>query len=199
MHAISGSIPASRPTHLHFETILRSRSTPAVLVAVAMFLLDVRTPNGLLDGFPYVIAVLLCCSIPNVRAAPLLSLGLMPALYFGYTLSPMGAPTWIAVTNRVVAAALIWLVALYVRHTVSSRLNQNLELSRREAQLRHQQDVSRRLRDDVALELQMMEWRLNRLQRCADAPDLRSESLMLRRALARARQSVLTEAARLGA
>ncbi len=198
MHAISGSIPAARPTDLHFETVLPSRSTPAVLVAVAMFLLDVRMPNGLLDGFPYVVAILLCCWIPNVRAAPLLSLGLMPALYFGYTLSPMGAPTWIAVTNRVVAAAVIWLVALYVRHSVSSRMNQSRELAQRDKQLRHLQAVSRRLREDVDVELQVMEWRLNRLQRCADAPDLRSESLMLRRALARARQSVLIEAARLG-
>lgn len=198
MHAISGSILAARPTHLHLETFFRSRSTPALLVAVAMFLLDVRTPNGLLDGSPYIIAILLCSWIPNGRAAPLLALALMPALYFGYTLSPLGAPPWIAVTNRVVAAAVIWLVALYVSHAVSSRLNQDLELSRREKQLRHLQDVSRRLRDDVDVELQMMEWRLNRLQRCADAPNLRSESLILRRALARARQSVLAEAARLG-
>jgi hypothetical protein len=44
----------------------------------------------------------------------------------------------------------------------------------------------------------MLEWRLNRLQRCAESPDLRSESLVLRRAIARARQAVLAEAARLG-
>ena len=58
--------------------------------------------------------------------------------------------------------------------------------------------VSQWLRDDVDLELQAMEWRLNRLQRCADCGDVRTESLMLRRAIARARQAILAEAARLG-
>ncbi len=206
MDAISGSIQIPKPIRLHFDALSSSRLALAVLVALGMFVLDVRTPNGLLDGFPYVIPVLMCCRIPNPRAAPLLSLTLMPALFLAYILSPMGAPPWIAVTNRLVAAATLWLVAWYVHQVVSSRMHQNLSLSQREDQLRElaqtassdRRGISRRLRDDVDLELQMMEWRLNRLQRCAESADLRTESLILRRALARARQTVLSEAARLG-
>lgn len=205
MHAISTVLPDSRPLRPQFDASLASRSALVMLVTLAMFLLDARTPNGLLDGFPYVLPVLMCCWIPSPRAAPLLSAALMPALLFAYTLSPMGAPVWIAVTNRLVAAATLWLVALFVRHVARSRLHQNLHLSQREEQLCRlmktatcdRQVISRRLKDDVDLELQMMEWRLSRLQRCADSPDLRTESLMLRRAIARARHAVLSEAARL--
>jgi membrane protein implicated in regulation of membrane protease activity len=201
MEANSGSIRFSIP--LHLDALRPSPAHRAILVAVAMFLLDVRTPNGLLDGFPYVIAILMCWSIPSPRAALLMALGLMPALLFGYLLSPTGAPTWMAVTNRLVAAATLWLVALFV-HRI--RMTDGHFLAAREEQLRREvtiassdrRDVSQWLRDDVDLELQAMEWRLNRLQRCADCGDVRTESLMLRRAIARARQGILAEAARLG-
>lgn len=204
MEASSGSIRFSIP--LQFDARLPSPTARAILVALALFLLDVRTPNGLLDGFPYVLAILMCGSIASPRAAPLMAFSLMPALLFGYLLSPMGAPTWMAITNRLVAAATLWLVALFVHRITRSRMSDSDVLSEREEQLRHEvtiagsdrQGVSQWLRDDVDLELQAMEWRLNRLQRCADCGDLRTESLMLRRAIARARQAILAEAARLG-
>ncbi len=208
MDANSGSIhiQLARPIRLPLDALVASRSALVVLVALALFLFDVRAPNGLLDGFPYVIPVLMCCRIANTRAAPMLSLALMPALFFGYKLAPMGAPAWMALTNRLVAAAILWLIAWFVRQVVSSRMHQNLALSQREEQLRRlvhtassdRQGISHWLRDDVDLELQMMEWRLNRLQRCLESPDVRTESLILRRAIARARQAVLSEAARLG-
>jgi hypothetical protein len=201
MEASSGSIRFSIP--LHFDALLPSPAARAVLLALGMFLLDVRTPNGLLDGFPYIVALLMCWSIPSPRAAPLMALALMPALLFGYLLSPMGAPTWMAVTNRLAAAATIWLVALFVHRATRSRMTDS---SAREEQLQREvtiassdrKCVSQWLRDDVDLELQTMEWRLNRLQRCADCGDVRTESLLLRRAIARARQAILAEAARLG-
>jgi hypothetical protein len=204
MEASSGSIRFSIP--LQFDALLPSPTARAILVALALFLLDVRTPNGLLDGFPYVLAILMCGSVASPRAAPLMALALMPALLFGYLLSPMGAPTWMAITNRLVAAATLWLVALFVHRITRSRMSDSDVLSEREEQLRYEvtiagsdrQGVSQWLRDDVDLELQAMEWRLNRLQRCADCGDLRTESLMLRRAIARARQAILAEAARLG-
>jgi hypothetical protein len=204
MEASSGSIRFSIP--LHFDALLPSPAARAVLVALAMFLLDARTPNGLLDGFPYVVAILMCWSIPSPRAALLMALALMPALLFGYLLSPAGEPTWMAVTNRVVTAVTLWLVALFVHHITRSRRTDSHFLAEREEQLRREvtiassdrKGVSQWLRDDVDLELQTMEWRLNRLQRCADCGDVRTESLMLRRAIARARQGILAEAARLG-
>jgi hypothetical protein len=204
MEASSGSIRFSIP--LHFAALLPSPTDRAILVAVAMFVLDVRTPNGLLDGFPYVVAILMCGSIATPRAAPLMALALMPALLFGYWLSPVGGPTWMAVTNRVVAAATLWLVALFVHRITRSRMSDSHFLAEREEQLQREvtvassdrKGVSQWLRDDVDLELQVMEWRLNRLQRCADCGDVRTESLMLRRAIARARQAILAQAARLG-
>jgi hypothetical protein len=204
MEASSGSIRFSIVPH--FDALLSPPAARAALVALGMFLLDVRTPNGLLDGFPYLVAILMCWPIPRPRAALLMALALMPALVLGYLLSPMGAPTWIAVTNRLVAAATLWLVALFVSRVARSRMSESHVLSEREERLQREvriacsdrRDVSQWLRDDVDLELQAMEWRLNRLQRCADSGDVRTESLMLRRAIARARQAILAEAARLG-
>jgi hypothetical protein len=203
MEASSGSIRFS--TLPQFDAQLPSPPVRAVLVALALFLLDVRLPNGLLDGFPYVIAILMCWSVPSPRAAISMALALMPALVFGYLLSPLGAPTWIAVTNRLVAAATLWLVALFVSRIALSRMSESSSLAEREEQLQREvriassdrRGVSQWLRDDVDLELQAMEWRLNRLQRCAESGDVRTESLMLRRAIARARQAILAEAARL--
>jgi hypothetical protein len=175
-----------------------SGSIRAASVALAIFLLDVCTPNGLLDGFPYVIVILMCGSLPSPRAAPLMALALMPALLLGYALSPMGAPPWMAVTNRLAAAATLWLVAMFVRHIARLHLNEHrLQRAVRSAST-DREGISQWLRDDVDLELQAMEWRLNRLQRCAESPDLRTESLILRRTVARARHAVLAEAARLG-
>ncbi len=204
MEASSGPIRFSIP--LHFDALLPSPTARAALVAFALFLLDVRTPNGLLDGFPYVVAISMCGSIPRPRAALCMALALMPALLFGYLLSPTGAPTWMAVTNRLVAAATLWVVALFVHRITRARVTDSHFLAEREEQLEREatiasgdrKGVSQWLRDDVDLELQAMEWRLNRLQRCADCGDVRTESLMLRRAIARARQAILAEAARLG-
>lgn len=204
MEASSGSIRFSIP--LHVDALRPSPAVRAILAALAMFLLDVRTPNGLLDGFPYIVAILMCWSIPSSRAALLMAAGLMPALLFGYLLSPMGAPTWMAVTNRLAAALTLWLVALFVHRIARSRITDSYYLAVREEQLQREatlassdrRDVSQWLRDDVDLELQAMEWRLNRLQRCAECGEVRTESLMLRRAIARARQGILAEAARLG-
>jgi hypothetical protein len=204
MEASSGSIRFSIP--LRVGALLPSPAERAILVALALFLLDVRTPNGLLDGFPYVVAILMCASIPSPQAAPLMALSLMPAFLFGYLLSPMGAPIWMAVTNRLVAAATLWVLALFVHRITRSRMTESHSLAEREQQLQRQvtsassdrKDISQWLRDNVDLELQAMEWRLIRLQRCADSGDVRTESLMLRRAIARARQGILMEAARLG-
>ena len=183
MKASSGNLHLPAPT------------TRAALAALAMFLLDVLTPNGLLDGFPYVLVIVMCGSIPSPRAAPLTALALMPALLLGYTLSPLGAPPWMAVTNRLAAAATLWLVAMFVRHIARVRLSEKRAVRTASSD---REGISRWLREDVDLELQTMEWRLNRLQRCAPSPDLRTESLILRRTIARARHAVLAEAARLG-
>jgi hypothetical protein len=88
---------------------------------------------------------------------------------------------------------------MFVRHMARSRITESEQLrSAVNSACSDREGISQWLREDVDLELQMMEWRLNRLQRCAESPDLRSESLILRRAIARARHAVLAEAARLG-
>ena len=88
---------------------------------------------------------------------------------------------------------------MFVRHMARSRITESEQLrSAVNSACSDREGISQWLRDDVDLELRMMEWRLHRLQRCAEPPDLRTESLILRRAIARARQAVLAEAARLG-
>jgi hypothetical protein len=95
--------------------------------------------------------------------------------------------------------ALLVALAMFVRHMARPRITESEQLLCAMRSARSDRErISQWLREHVDLELQMMEWRLNRLQRCAESPDLRSESLILRRAIARARQAVLAEAARLG-
>ena len=101
-------------------------------------------------------------------------------------LPDLAVPVWMAVSNHPAAAATIWLAAMFVRHMARSRITESEQLrcAVRNA-CSDREGISQWLREDVDLELQMMEWRLNRLQRCAESPDLRSESFILRRAVAR--------------
>jgi hypothetical protein len=207
MYAMSSTpIDLHRPLHPDFDLVLRRRAILPLAAAITLFLIDVRTPNGVVDGFQYVFVILLCWWIPSARAAPLMAFTLMPIMLFGYMLSAMAVPTWMAVTNRVVAAATVWVTALLVWYSARSRLAQTSSLSQSEARLEalittlndDRQALSRWLHDDVELELRMVEWRLNRLQHCGTgSADLRTESLILRQAVQRAREAVLAQAARL--
>jgi type IV secretory pathway VirB3-like protein len=206
MQAGTTAIYTRSAANTEFDSYLHTHTLLPLIVAAAMFVLDVLTPNGVVDGFMYVPAILLCWWIPNAKAAPLMAAGLMPAMLFGFTLSPMGAPVWMAVTNRLVATSIVWLTALVLWLNARSMKRKDSVLSESQGQLRTAEssaqddrlNISTWLRREVDVELRIVEWRLNRLQRCEpNTLDLRTETLILRQAVQRARESVLTKATRL--
>jgi hypothetical protein len=83
-----------------------------VFLVLAVFLIDVATPNGIIDGFLYA-SVILHCSRARVPSCALcVALLLMPLMALGFLLSPTAAPIWIAVVNRLVAAGTVWTAAI---------------------------------------------------------------------------------------
>ncbi len=93
-----------------------------ILMTCAAFLIDLDTPNGLLDGFLYVAAVLVCVWVPAVHVALYTALGLMLPMILGFALSPNGVALSMAVANRCVAMGTIWLAAIAVwRNAQSAR------------------------------------------------------------------------------
>ena len=74
--------------------LLRTPTSLAWLAGGAIFLLDLQLPNGLVDGFLYVLVVLICRWSPNPRAPVYAALMVMPLMALGFFLSPMAATVW---------------------------------------------------------------------------------------------------------
>ncbi len=166
------------------------------LIAFAAFLVDVKTPNGVVDGSLYVAAVLICVWVPAANAALYTALGLMLPMILGFALSPIGASLEVAVVNRCVASTIIWLAAIAVwrnareRDSTLTALQQQLRGVARAAE-EERMTLSDWLRQDVSLELTMVDWRLKYLShQMRRGVELQSEALILRRAIQRASQSV---------
>jgi hypothetical protein len=163
-----------------------------VIAAIFCFILDANTPNGLLDGFFYVSAVLLCQWVPNAKSPLYLAAGLTPAMWIGFALSETASPLWMAVTNRSIAIFAVWVAALVV-----SRNTHRLRLSSRDA-LGDRSGIADWLKQEIVVELELLDRRLHRLQHASwYAADLETEATMLRRSIRRTRDSVLTQSNRL--
>jgi hypothetical protein len=167
-----------------------------LLMALVAFAIDVRTPNGVVDGFLYVSAVLVCVWVPAARASLYTALGLTLPMILGFILSPSGASLEMTLVNRWVALGLIWLAAIAVwrnarnRDSTLAALRQRLLLVERAAE-EERMALCDWLRQDVSLELTMVDWRLNHLShQIRRGVKLQSEALILRRAIQRASQSV---------
>ena len=167
-----------------------------LLMALVAFVIDVRTPNGMVDGFLYVAAVLVCMWVPVAHASLYTAVGLTLPMSLGFVLSPSGASLGVAVVNRCVALGLIWLAAIAVwrharnRDATLAGLQQQLRLVEHAA-AEERMALCDWLREDVSLELAMVDWRLNYLsQQIRRGVKLQSEALILRRAIQRASQSV---------
>ena len=165
-------------------------------MAFAAFVIDVKTPNGMMDGLLYISAVLICVWVPAAHAALYTALGLTFPMILGFVLSPMGASMEVAVVNRCVAFGMIWLAAIAVwsnarkRDSTLAALQQQLRGVERAAE-EERMALSDWLRQDVSLELTMVDWRLNHLShQIRRGVELQSEALILRRAIQRASQSV---------
>jgi len=86
------------------------------MLAVVAFFIDSRTPQGVADGFLYVLPVLVSFWARSTHASLYMATALMVPLGLGALISPPGAPLWIEVTNRLLGAAAIWLTALLISH-----------------------------------------------------------------------------------
>ena len=174
-------------------------------VALVAFLIDVKTPDGVADGYLYLFAVLACQWLPGANAAMYTAAALMPTMLAGFFLCPAGSPLGIACVNRLVAMCLIWLAALAARHHARSLADRETALLEAQAQLnaahRQVQDeragLSNWLRDNIGSELDAVEWRLNRLWRRAPGLDPKTEAFVLQRAIQRTRYSLRGQAAQL--
>lgn len=177
-----------------------------ILLAIAAFVIDINTPNGVLDGLLYVSAVLVCVWVPTANSPLYTALGLMLLMILGFAMSPSGIFVEVAVANRCVAIGLIWLAAFAVWRCVRSMRERDSILSALSKQLRaaelaacmERTALSEWIRTEISPELQILEWRLRCLphRACRDF-DLPSEALILHRAIRRASQCAQDKEARL--
>ncbi len=89
-------------------------SSLCVVLLVGVFVADVLTPIGIVDGMAYLVPVVVAGVGPRPR---LLwgAAGVATALtILGMFLSPPGAPLWVGVTNRLLSIGSIWLTAWVV-------------------------------------------------------------------------------------
>jgi hypothetical protein len=166
------------------KSIVRSPACLTGLAAAAIFLLDLELPNGVVDGILYVLVILLSARIPRAQATWYAAALLMPLMVFGFLLSPMAAPVWVAVTNRLVSVLVVWTTACLIwRHSrglvVADKISHPAIA------------LTDAVRDDLILQLGIIEWRLQRLPYYAGrASELKKEALILSSALKNARHCV---------
>jgi signal transduction histidine kinase len=145
-------------------------------IGVGAFTIDVLTPHGFVDGFLYVLAVLVCIWVPSVNAALYTAIGLMPLLLIGFIASPAGAPSPVAVANLLVGIATIWIAAAVVWHNARSsreresllRQIRNLQRMTAVAAENERKELSRWLHEGIGQELAAVGWGLDYIARRAD-------------------------------
>ena len=160
-----------------------------VAIAAASLLIDFATPNDIADGFLYMLAVLSCTWVPRVNAALYTALGLMLPMTLGYFVSSPAARDWVGLTNRMLGAVAVWLVA----HAVWRNARLARERGRTMRQLERLHDaaeraadverveLSRWLHEGLAQELAVVGWALDRLARdAADGSTIRADAAELR-------------------
>ncbi len=104
----------------------------ALLVASAVFVVDLFLPMGVAEAVPYVAVVLIALRSPD-KNDPLRLAGLCTVLaVVGHYLSPPGAEPWIGMTNRSIALFAIWstaLLAMQVRESDEATRDQSSMLT----------------------------------------------------------------------
>lgn len=84
----------------------------AILLAITIFVVDLLTPLGVMEGVPYVAVVLIALWLPGQRSALLLAAVCSALSILGLLYSPPGGELWKVVTNRWLAVIVIWVTAL---------------------------------------------------------------------------------------
>jgi hypothetical protein len=83
-------------------------------IAITSFLIDLKTPDDIADGFFYLLAVLSCVWVPYTTSALYTAFGLILPMLLGSLGSTSSSPPWTGITNRVLGVIVMWLVALVV-------------------------------------------------------------------------------------
>jgi hypothetical protein len=178
---------------------VRQRDLLPIWTAAAAFLIDIKTPNGVIDGFLYVLAVLTCVWVPRVHYAPCMALGLTLPMILGLELSPGDGSIRAAITNRLVGLLAVWLAAFVVWRNARATANRESVINELHRRVTAAERVSRGerielatwLKREVGRELEIADWQLSHLPRCVRrSSEVRGEAVVLRRVIARAQQSV---------
>lgn len=84
----------------------------SLVLAAAIFAIDISIPLGVAGGVPYIAPVLLCLWLTNRRFIWVIA-GIATALtVLGYFYSPQGGILWKVLTNRILALFVIWVAAI---------------------------------------------------------------------------------------
>ena len=159
------SVPGRQPLRLH--------ALVPVAIGVCAFLIDLKTPDTIADGFLYVLAVLACVWVPGLRPALFTAAGLMVPMTIGWVVSPSPYPFWEGAIDRLLGATAVWFAALVVwrnARLVRDR-DRTLEQLRglhgaaERAASTERVELSRWLHEGLAQELAAVGWGLDRLAR----------------------------------
>jgi signal transduction histidine kinase len=153
-------------------------------VSLLAFTIDLATPNGMLDGFLYVLAVLVCVWVPGVTVALYTALGLMPLMILAAFASPDGVSAQVASINVLAGIGTIWVAAIIVWHNACATRDREALL--RQVRTLHQTtataadieriELSRWLHEGIGQELTAVGWGLDHIARHAgDEQEVRTE------------------------
>jgi signal transduction histidine kinase len=154
-------------------------------LSILAFTIDLATPNGMLDGFLYVLAVLVCVWVPGVLIALYTALGLMPLIILAAFASPDGVSAQVATINVLAGIATIWVAAIIVWHNACATRDREALL--RQVRTLHQTtanvadieriELSRWLHEGIGQELTAVGWGLDHIVRHAsNEQEVRSEA-----------------------
>ena len=146
-------------------------------IAVAVFLVDFWTPRGLAASALYVLVPAACLWVPHAVMSTRMALitsGLVIITYLSDT--DIGIPTWISLTNTLVAIVLVWsvtwMVGLRNRHEreVATLLSQVRGLRERAetAETHVCDEISRQLHEGIGQELTVVGWELDEIREGSD-------------------------------
>ena len=187
-------------THLPPQIIL------PIGIGIAAFLIDLKTPDDISDGFFYILAVVSCAWVPLADSALYVGFALMLPMSLGYFVSPLAVPPWTGIANRALGILVIWLVAFVVwrnAHLIRDRgralaelehLHSATELAANAERI----ELSRWLHDGLAQQLVAVGWSLDRIaNRSLDDEAARAEARKLRATIDGALETVHRKAVEL--
>lgn len=186
--------------------LMRAKPLIPAGLSIGAFVIDLMTPNGMLDGFLYVLAVLSCFWVPATSAGLYTALGLTPLIVIGSAASPIGVPVAVATTNLLVGTATIWVAAIVVwRNARATQQREgllaqirNLQRATLSAAGNERMELSRWLHEGIGQDLAALGWGLDRLAKAAAGnPTIVAGTMELRASLDVVQQAIRSKGAEL--